>query len=140
MLPRHFKMMDLQLAGYDRKNIAEILGITTQTVSNVSQSPLYIDEIARRRGSITRASDEQLASTPARAKAVLDCKSVAAAEKLGLLIDSFDESIAHRASVAILDKVLGGDHNSIRPITINAEQLQLLQVSLKESQVIKDVG
>lgn len=133
LLPRHYAILELCLAGMDKKAIAEKLEITPQTVYNVTNSPLFQDELARRKKSVEAKQDSLLASTPARAKAVLDQNAVRAAERLSQLVQSADEGIAHRSSVAILDKVLGSDQSKIRPITINVEQLENLQVALLES-------
>ncbi|KKM90310.1 hypothetical protein LCGC14_1239880 [marine sediment metagenome] len=138
LLSRHWKIMDLSLAGWGSKQIAEALGITPQTVSNVTNSPIFQDEMARRRGNIEKTSDTELALTPSKAKEKLDTLALGAAEKLGQLIDSRDEAIAHRSSVAVLDKVLGGDMGKVRPIVINAEAVQLLQLTLEESVAMKE--
>ena len=138
MLPRHFRMLDLTLAGLGRKDIAETLGVSVQTVSNVQSSPLFQDELERRKLVVDKNVDEGLANTPIRAKAILDERSVAAAERLGTLIESNDEAVAHRASCSVLNHVLGGEQSKIRPVVINAEQFQLLQLSLEESKQIRE--
>lgn len=137
MLPRHFAIMDLTLAGMSGVDIAETLGVTRQTIYNVQNSPIFQDELERRRGKVEKETNSALANTPARAKAVLDENATRAAERLANLVDSMDDSVALRASSTILDKVLGKDEDRIRPITINVEQMAILQSALEESQAMR---
>lgn len=137
MLPRHFAIMDLTLAGMSGVDIAETLGVTRQTIYNVQNSPIFQDELERRRGKVEKETNSALANIPARAKAVLDENATRAAERLANLVDSMDDSVALRASSTILDKVLGKDEDRIRPITINVEQMAILQSALEESQAMR---
>lgn len=139
ILPRHFKMLELKLAGMSHAAIARTLGCTEQNVYIVTRSPLFIGEFNRRmkEQNNTDIQDHQEAFAN-NARRVLEEASESAAEKQVQLLESEDDSISLRASGSILDRVLGkSDIQSAEAanptVVINAEHAELLVLALKES-------
>jgi hypothetical protein len=138
LLPRHFKILELTLAGHDRKAIAQALEMSEPTITNVQRSPLFQAELVRRRregeGATVATLDREAAL--GRARSLLEEASVGAAEKMVELMEAEDTSLQHRAAADILDRALGksGQKESVPVVNITAEQVQLLNIALKESQ------
>ena len=139
ILPRHFKMMDLKLAGMSNAAIARTLGCTAENVYIVSRSPLFIGEFNRKmKEQNSTAVKDHVESFESNARRVLEDAGEQAAEKQVELLDSEDESLQLRASTSILDRVLGkSDIQSAQAanptVVINAEHASLLILALKES-------
>ncbi len=49
MLPRHFKILDMVLAGHKSSAIAETLEMNKDTISALTRSPIFQAELTRRR-------------------------------------------------------------------------------------------
>ena len=141
---RHRKMVELYLGGdHTVKDIADIMGVTPQTVSNVTNSPLFQDEVSRRRERIEKKSDDDIVNSVSDARAHLTQKSTEAAQTLGRLLTSENEALQVRAADSILDRVgLGRPREAATPagnITIQTESLQVLQLALKESRDFRKI-
>jgi hypothetical protein len=135
------KIIDLHLAGLGRKEIAQELGMTPQGVGLVLLSPLAQEELARRRGGIERKVDQEVASAPQRARALLEQATLRAAETHVELLESENERVRQTSATEILKQVYGEGGKSQGAVTvINVEQLQLLQVALKESEGVSEGG
>ena len=132
---RHYKMMDLHLAGMDTKAIAEVMGKSAVGVGQVINSPIFQAEVSRRRASGERAHDEGLAHVAVRAKQVIEDNAENAAQKVVDLMDDEDSSIQFKSATHILDRVFGrGDKEDKRPtILIEGDALLNLQVAIRES-------
>ena len=137
LLPRHFKIMDLELQGRSKKEIAKLLGIKLNTVSLVSQSPLYQDRFAKRRRAIEKEHDQALASTVVKARDAFEQSSLDAAMVHIEALNSEDIRTAQLSANQILDRVgivKPVEKREERPIVaLNVEQLNLLNVALQES-------
>src|SRR5512146_1879957 len=72
MMPGHFDILNLCLAGYRVKDIAQAVGMTAQAVSLITNAPIFQHELSRRRGNVNQQIDSNLASVPMRAKALLE--------------------------------------------------------------------
>lgn len=133
---RHLQIMDMVLAGHSNKEISQVTGLTTQTISGVIGTPLFMDQLARKRESTQAVKKELEACAMNRAKTVLEEASFDAANALvGLVKTSSNEGIKRQSANDILDRVFGdgnkGDGN--RPvIIIKTEQLNLLQQIMAE--------
>lgn len=142
MLPRHFKIMELALAGHTGKDIAEMVGLTSNAVSMIMRSPIFQAELAYRRketneGEVLKMDAE---SIKGKARSILEQASIKAANKVKELIDHDDAAIALRASENLLDRVFGkGEKNSHSTIiNISADNVNLLNQALAESRVLKE--
>lgn len=139
MLPRHFKILEMKIAGYSNVDIAKTLEIHENTVSAVSRSPLFVSEFNRQ---MQKQHDNALADDRAafvsRAKSILDSASERAAEVQVELLDSEDDSVRLRSSGTILDRALGRDDGlkggTTVNVQINTQDAQLITTAFKESQ------
>ncbi len=61
LLPRHYRILELCLDGKNRKDIAEEVGLTPRAVTNVTNSPVFQNEFARRRKERNKKHDEAFA-------------------------------------------------------------------------------
>lgn len=142
MLPRHNKIMDLYLAGHDVKVIAETVGTSTAQVSMTINSPLFQHTATKRRAEMKMEEVGSLdrQAHMAKAQSILEQASEKAASTLEGLLESEDESIRFRGATAILDRALNsGKQNSGVVVNITAEQVQLLNLAMKESQYVNPV-
>lgn len=141
IMPHHFRIMELDLAGLGRKEIAAQVGMSEAGVGNILKSPIYQDEVARRRKDQFReetdaAVQEVRQGTRTAMQKLEDAADKAADTQIGLL-DSDDESIQHRTAKDILDRVYGsGDQGGTTNITIDAENVQLIQQALSEDKAL----
>jgi hypothetical protein len=140
LLPRHFKILELMLAGYKNVEIAEVVGCTRETVYAVSRSPLFVAELNRRMKDQTENGiSDHVNAFESKAKMVLQKNAERAAKVQEELLESEDDSIRFRSSAHILDRVLGKptDPNATErsglKIEINGDRAQLLITALKES-------
>lgn len=139
MMPRHFQMLDLKVAGLPNKQIAAAVGCSTSSVDIVARSPLFRAELNRRLNNRNKdAVVQEIEAFAGKARSILEQSSEKAAETSVDLLDSPDDSIRHRASVSILDRVLGKTEAGVSAgptinVQINESHAQLLVLALKES-------
>lgn len=139
LLPRHFRMLELRLAGMKNRQIAEILDCSEQCVYVVSRSPLFIAEFNRlSKEQNAKAIAEERDAFVGKAKALLNEAAEQAAQTQISLLESEDDSVKLRASGSILDRALGrSDDRSAAGTTvnvqINTQDAQLLSLALKEA-------
>lgn len=144
MLPRHFKIMELALAGMNGPDIAKTLGMTSYSINMIMRSPIFQSELAYRRQE--REKDDTLAldvqGIRGKAMSILEQASTKASDKLVSLLASQDDSVALRAGNSILDRVFGkGDKQTNSTIiNITAENVQLLNAALAESRSLKELS
>lgn len=143
MMPRHFRMIDLHVAGLSNVDIAKTLECTPQSVGIVLRSPIVRKEIQRQLSIKSDGSIEQdLDAFASRALAALEESSEKAANTQIDLLESDDDSVKLRASSSILDRVLGkpepqhASEGAHIKIEINTQDAQLLMVALQESKEI----
>ena len=130
MLPRHFEIMKLTLAGYGRKEIADALGVTPGMVGMVTQSPLFQDELSRRRATQQKLSDERQAIS---AMQVLERAATEAAEKQVEIMRGDNHRLALQGAGAILDRVLSNQATSKgHGVTLNEKTLNLMVTVVNE--------
>ena len=138
---KHLHMLELKAEGFSNKEIAELLGVTRETVSCVSRSPIFQGElnrvIAERRqnGGLTGLNGEG-ESYASKARSILEQTAQKAANVQVDLLESDDDSVKLRASGSILDRVLGKADSvaeSSVNVTVDAEQAQLILVAIQET-------
>ena len=66
LLPKHYKILDLVLAGWKQRRIADELGLSYVGVSNIVTSVVFQAELARRREEQNRRIDRALRATAQR--------------------------------------------------------------------------
>ena len=139
LLPRHFKMLEMKLAGCSNLEIASTLDCTKDSVYIVSRSPLFIAEFNRQmKDQIDHGIQFEREAFVGKARSILEVSSQQAAETQVDLLESDDDAIRLRASGSILDRALGktgsGTSDPVVPsVVINAQDANLLIIALKES-------
>lgn len=139
LLPRHFKILELVLAGHQYEAIAKIVEMTTAGVKMVTQSPVFQAEVARRRRESTEETVLGLDrdATLGKARSILEDATEVAATKNVELMNCGNHGIELRAAHSILDRAFGkigqGDGAGM-VINISAEHVDLLNLALKETQ------
>ena len=114
--------------------IAENMDMSPVGVGLIINSPMFQDEITRRREKLNKQTDEIAAHGAADAKNHLDENALEAARTLTTLnTEGSDDRVRLQSATAILDRVL--DKGSTKGVTlvINAEQIENLQLALIES-------
>ena len=134
LLPAHYKILELALAGMGRKEIAAAMGRSEAGIGLILNDPRFRDELARRRQSRVEVIDEEAAASLADVRVKMETLASKAADRLGSLMDSEHENMKFKSSKSILDIVFGrGDAaGKDASIVINADQVQLLQLALQE--------
>ncbi len=134
-MPRHFAIIELCLAGENYKNISQATGLTPQAVSNICNSPLFQDAIAKRRAEQHADVDEEKATCLQNARDLLENNATKAVQVHVDLLASAEPRTAQRSANAILDRVFtkGPGVASGAPVVLNAESILLLQVAMVES-------
>ena len=137
LLPRHFKIIDLCLAGLSRKQIADEVGLTTQAVSNITNSPLFQDEIARRRKKLEKEVDQEVVDGLKEARDLIIQNAKKAAQVHVDLLEEEDPRIRQASASAILQKAFGGsvgdDSKKEGGVVIKPEQAQVLVLAIQET-------
>ena len=133
---KHHRMVELYLGGDSRSAIAGKLDCTPESVGMVCNSPLFQQEIARRRSVMESKADEAHALEVSDGRELLASKAKDAAQLHCDFVDDFDldPRVRQASAEAILNRVYGKDSGSGTPaVLINVEQLNLLQTALAES-------
>lgn len=134
---RHRQIMDLDLRGVSLTAIAQQLGMTRVMVSLITNSGPYQHEISIRRAGLNAMNAEHIVRTADEVAAAIHDKTLAAAKRLGCIVDSDDAKDADRirAAEAILDRggyprVTKTEDKSIR-INIDSADLARLTETLE---------
>jgi len=142
MLPRHFQILDMVMAGHSNEVIAKTIEVHRDTVGYITRSPLFQAELARRR---KEDNTEEILGMDrdaiiGKARSILEQSVEAAAEKHVELLDTEDPALQMRAASQILDRVFGkAEEKSVRPVvSLSAENVQLLIIAMKESPNAQD--
>jgi hypothetical protein len=143
LLPRHFAIIKMVLAGYDRKQICEATELSPWAVSAITRSPIFQAEIARRRRQDDHVALEvereaevgKVRSMKDQARQILEDASPEAATALRELVGSQNDGVRMQSAKTVLDRVFADEGPSKGGVNINisAEDANLLVVALKES-------
>ena len=129
---RHQKILDLHLDGRTNVQIAQILEITPQSVSNIVKSPIAQGELARRRENYQTEKQTETIKLEVHAQDVLENASKIAAETQVNLLESVDEKIQQRSAMDILDRTGVCRKTKVetdaRSVTINLTPDDLLRI------------
>lgn len=140
VLPRHFQIIDLAVAGHDNITIAKAVGTSQSQVNLVLRSPVAQAEIARRRRESTEAEVLGLdrSAIVGKARSILDQASQAAAATLENELLAEKPEVRIKAANSILDRALGKgiDDRRASVNNITAEQVTLINLALKESEYV----
>jgi len=133
LLPHHMRILDLTLEGIPRPEIASLVDMTPQQISNIQNSPVFQDELARRRERRNDIVDRTSANALVEAKEKLTALSVQAVEVLESHLGHQDARVQQSAAKDILDRVLKKDGNESQSIVLNDVTIQVLIAAMKES-------
>lgn len=131
---KHKCILDLHLAGLSHRNIAEEMDMTEQAIGMICRSPLFQDELARRRSGLDKKVDEATVNVVARAKQIMEEASAEAAQAHVDLLAHDDPRVRQASANRILEECFGGEKKvATSVVNINIEQLAVLQQALAES-------
>jgi len=134
LLPRHFRILELCLEGFSKKDIAGAIGMTPQAISLITNSPLFQDELARRRAERNIEADDRSVGGVVESRRLLEEASAAAAQTAIDLLGSEDERVQLSSANSILDRVFNKEEGAgPSGLTINVDQLKVLQIAIQES-------
>lgn len=143
MLPRHFRICALAVAGLDTKTIAEEVGMTPNAVGIVLRSPVAEAEMARLRSKDPEPEliRQDVAASRGKAESILNGALEKAALTQVSLLEAQNESVRLKATQVLLDRVFGQGPDSRRNSVINitAESVQLLALAIKESKNVNGI-
>lgn len=103
----HHAMIECCLVGMTRTQIAEAFERSEVGVGLILQSPLFQQELARRRKTHQQTNDQANASVLAQAKDIIERNATKAANTVVSLLDSQDESVRGKHAENLLDRVFG---------------------------------
>lgn len=140
LLPRHFKVIEMVLAGHSIGTIAKATSMTGANVRLVTRSPLFQAELVRQR---ERSGDVEIMehdkdAIRGKARLILEQATEKAAETVVELLDADNENVKLKASSNILDRALGTDRNTSPIIQIDADSVQLIHLTLEELRNAQD--
>ena len=145
MTNRHYKILDLYLAGWTIKQISEEVKMGEAGVSVVTRSKSFQHEIAIRRKAFEEDLDEKVAERQSEASQILTDGAACAAKCLvtTLIDDGASRNLRVRAAEAILDrtglsKQTRQDIDNSTIINLRREDLELLNETLKLEKGIID--
>ena len=141
LLPRHYKILQLALAGHSNATIAKTLDMTSRSVSIIVQCPLFQGELKRKRENTDEADILRLDRDAhlGKVRSFMEQEAGTAAETIVGLMASDDQNLQLRSAKEILDRVFGKSDskkdgtNGVINISISGDQTALLVLALKES-------
>lgn len=135
LLPRHFRIMELYLEGWSNNDIAHKMEMTPQAISQITNSPIFQNEVSRKRELREKAHNDGLSSSVRKAREIIEGSAAEAAQTQCDLLTDPDPSVRQKSAVSILDRVFGKDKDQGSGTVINIQQadFQVLQQALCES-------
>lgn len=139
LLPNHYAIQDLYLAGLKAEEIATRVNLTSRQVRNILNTPQFQHELALRRSKIEQSVDQTLVQAHEDVASIIRDQTIQAARKLGELIDSQNESVARQAANDILDrggypKVTKSDVSQQQSVVVDADQARVIAETLQQIQ------
>ena len=132
---RHFKILDMCVAGINPLEISKQLGMSARQISTIVNSPSFAHQFAVRRESVEKIQAENQSDEIDEVKRVLTESALDAANKLIGGLSSQDEKINLKSAVEILDRTgypkeqkISGPEAATQVI-INTKDLNILQES-----------
>ena len=108
LTPRHFKILDLALAGLQAVDIARRLEMSPTQVNNVLRSPSFQHQFALRRSSLNDQLEDvavsEVEEIKDEVKEVLRNGALSSAKKLVDLVDCPDPRISMKSAAEVLDR------------------------------------
>lgn len=134
LLPRHYKILTMCLSGLKSRDIALAMDMSEAGISLIVNSPLFQDELAKRRDKQIKR-DEEVESHGALD--ILERAAISAAQKHVDLLGSESDRIAQISANAILDRVIQRKGDDGQVIQLDKGIINLLQVTINELKEVK---
>jgi len=132
---RHYKIIELCLRGWTPKDIAEHLGMSQQWISTVINGPTFQYQLAEQRSKLNDRRDQDIVEQTGRVDEAIASHTMAAVDRLGLVVSNGKDGDAIRAADSILDR---GGHARVQKteqrsvsVTIDAEDAKLITETLQ---------
>lgn len=140
LLPRHFGLLKLVLSGvYSNGDMARMLGYTPENIRLVINSPLFQDELARRRRETELTENLAVRDGLTQARDLLNQTAYAAVEKLeDVMVGAVDPKLQMDAADKILKYAFPrgeearGASVTANVVVLSAEKLEGLRAILNE--------
>lgn len=140
LLPRHYGLLRLVITGaHTMEQMAQMMGYTPEGLRNVVKSPLFQDELARRRAVVERSENVAIADGLTMAQDLLKKTAVAAVEKMEeVMATSADHKIQLDAADKILKyafpkDVIKGGNAQTTVVVLDSAKLDRLREALNEA-------
>ena len=101
---KHFQILELSLDGLPKREIATRLNLTPATVHNVTNSPVFRHEFAKRKTERNSRADAAENVRRLNAATVLEEAALGAAQTQVALLSSENEIIKQKSAMDILDR------------------------------------
>jgi hypothetical protein len=133
----HLHIVELCLKGHTISQIAQLLDRSAVGVGLIVNSPLFQDELARRRSQKNKTNDETGSADLAEAERVLNQASVDAAKTLKQQLSLTDEKVRQTSAIAILQQTFNRQKVQTNSgvtgvVVMSPAGLELLQRALSE--------
>ena len=132
---RHYKILELCLRGWTGKDIAEHLNMGAQQVSIVINSSSFQYQLAERRSKLNDRVDQDIVEGTAKVDEAIARHTMAAVDRLGLVVIAGKDGDAIRAADSILDR---GGHARVQKteqrsvsVTIDAKDAALIAETME---------
>ena len=132
---RHYKIVELCLRGWVPKAIAEHLDMSQQQVSNVINSSSFQYQLAERRAKLNDRQDQDIVESTNKVDDAISKHTMAAVNRLGLVITAGKDGDAIRACDSVLDR---GGHARVQKteqksvtVTIDAKDAALIAETME---------
>lgn len=134
LLPRHHKILEMCIDGFGAKEIAEVVGMTPQAISLITNAPLFQDALAKRREVVVKKIDQIRVSTVQTARERLESAAEDAANVHITALDDEDVRVQQASATAILNKVFDkADLKASGNVVLSADTINVLAVAIEES-------
>ncbi len=131
----HYEIMRLCLLGLHTTDIALAMKMTPVGVGLIINSPLFQDELAKRREKQFQVAEEIKTKQDLEAMDILKAAASDAANTHVNLLKSNDERVAQSSANSILDRVLQKS-DSAGGVRLDEATINLLQVTINELKVV----
>ncbi len=132
LLPRHYKILALCIEGFTRKDIALALEMSPEGVGLIINSPLFQDELAKRRVSSISDARQLSVTKDLSALNIMQEAATSAAQKHVDLLSSENDRTAQMSANSILDRVLAVDKQNVGAMKLDQTIINLLQITINE--------
>ena len=134
LLPRHHEIVKRCLLGYTNIAIADELGMSNRSISLITNSPLFQQELSRRRKLVESEETKIVSGGLKQARQILDDNSALAAQTQVDLLCSDEERVKSSAAKDILDRTIGSKVDGAQAVgvVIDAAALELVKETFNQ--------